>query len=167
MHGALKGGLVDLPWTRRDGLGLPWKMEDEEELVYRGEGTTSLTVSSEDFCSREISEFEKLSCLHIRGGEMKTLHWLNMNYSRSFRLVSKVVLIVHTDWCLHSPSRTVRARGSPAGDWNPSGLTQTLGPSCRETDVLMWGCEESLLLSSLLTTSRAESVEFTENVQKE
>lgn len=114
-----------------------------------------------------ISEFEKLSCLHIRGGEMKTLHWLNMNYSRSFRLVSKVVLIVHTDWCLHSPSRTVRARGSPAGDWNPSGLTQTLGPSCRETDVLMWGCEESLLLSSLLTTSRAESVEFTENVRKE
>ncbi|TNN79223.1 hypothetical protein EYF80_010467 [Liparis tanakae] len=31
-------------------------MEDEKELAYRGEGTTSLTVSSEDFCSREISE---------------------------------------------------------------------------------------------------------------
>lgn len=26
----------------------------------------SLTVSSDDFCSREISEFEKLSCLQIR-----------------------------------------------------------------------------------------------------
>ncbi|TNN79224.1 hypothetical protein EYF80_010468 [Liparis tanakae] len=23
MHGALNGGFVDLPWTKRDGLGLP------------------------------------------------------------------------------------------------------------------------------------------------
>lgn len=66
VHGALKGGLANLPWGKRDGLELAKEVEDEEESVYRGEGTTSWTALSDDFCSREISEFEKLLCLQIR-----------------------------------------------------------------------------------------------------
>lgn len=63
MHGALKGGLGNLPCGKNGGPGC--EMEDEEESVKRGEGTISLAASSDDLCSREISEFEKLSCLQI------------------------------------------------------------------------------------------------------
>lgn len=66
-HGALKGGLVNRPWRKRDGLALVWDREDEEESV-----TMSLKASSDDFCSREISELEKLSCLQL-WKKMKTL----------------------------------------------------------------------------------------------
>lgn len=61
MHGALKGGLGNLPCGKKGGPGLGCEMEDEEESAKRGEGT----ISSDDLCSREISEFEKLSCLQI------------------------------------------------------------------------------------------------------
>lgn len=66
MHGALKGGWVALPCRKRDGLGLGCDMDDEDKSAKRGEGTTSFTASSDDFCSREMSEFEKLSYLQIR-----------------------------------------------------------------------------------------------------
>lgn len=66
VHGALNGGLLSLPWGKRDGLGLVWEIEDKEESVQM-----SLTASSDDFCSREISEFEKLLCLQIRTKKCK------------------------------------------------------------------------------------------------
>lgn len=78
VHGALKGGLANLEWGKRGGLGQECETEGEEELVQRGEGTMSLTASSDDFCSREISEFEKLSCLQIQK-KMKTQSLLNIN----------------------------------------------------------------------------------------
>lgn len=65
VHGALKGALGNLPCGKKGGPGLGCEMEDEES-VKRGEGMTSLAASSDDLCSREISEFEKLSCLQIR-----------------------------------------------------------------------------------------------------
>lgn len=65
MHGALKGGWVALPCRRRHGLGLGCDMDNEEESVKRGEGMTSLTASSDDRCSREISELEKLLYLQV------------------------------------------------------------------------------------------------------
>lgn len=71
----------------------------------------------------------------------------------SFHLVSGFFFqIVHT--YLHSPSHTVREKGSPVNDWNPVGLIQMLGQSCQEMAEGRWGCGESLLLSSLLRTSR-------------
>lgn len=66
VHGALKGGLVALPCRKRDGLGLGCDMVDEDKSAKRGEGTTSFRASSDDLCSREMSEFEKLSYLQIR-----------------------------------------------------------------------------------------------------
>lgn len=65
MHGALKGGWLALLCRKGDGLGLGCDIENEDESVKRGEGTTSLTPSSDDLCSREISELEKLSYLQI------------------------------------------------------------------------------------------------------
>lgn len=60
VHGALKGG-----FRKRDGLGLGCDIDSEDESAKRGEGMTSLAASSDDLCSREISELEKLSHLQI------------------------------------------------------------------------------------------------------
>lgn len=60
VQGALKGG-----FRKRDGLGLGCDINNEDESAKRGEGMTSLSVSSDDLCSREISELEKLSYLQI------------------------------------------------------------------------------------------------------
>lgn len=57
-QGALKGELGTL-WAQGDWLR--WEMEEEEDSVHR-----SLMVSSNDFCSREMSEVEKLSQLQTR-----------------------------------------------------------------------------------------------------
>lgn len=81
VHGALNGGLLSLPWGKRDGLGLVWEIEDKEESVQM-----SLTASSDDFCSREISEFEKLLCLQIRTKKMQISHLLHTPHCYDFSL---------------------------------------------------------------------------------
>lgn len=64
-------------------------MEGDEESVQTGEGTTSLTASSDDFCSREISELEKLSCLQMRK-KMKKMLSVNHYFIQCERLCKRV-----------------------------------------------------------------------------
>lgn len=59
-HGALKGGSCILMWGKGDGDGPVWGKGDQEGS---GEEKTSSVVASDEFCSRDRSEFEKLSHL--------------------------------------------------------------------------------------------------------
>lgn len=93
MQGALKGGMVKVPCRKSPGLGLVWKRENEEEFVYRGEGMMSLMESSVDFCSREISEFEKLSCLQTG---QKWKHLLNMERFHHPTWYQRILQASHT-----------------------------------------------------------------------
>lgn len=148
-HGALNGGLVSLPWGKGEGLGQAWLREGDEESVQRGEGTASLTASSDDFRSSEMSEFEKLSCLQIRE------EWKHVQRQPLFHLVSQSMssCTVRTSWCWHSPSHTGTGTGSPADTRRLVGWIQMFGPNCQVTAGPSWECEENLL-PSLLSRAR-------------
>lgn len=138
-HGALKGGWVDPLWVKNGGLELNREMQEEDESLQRGEGTMSWAASSEDFCSRETSEFEQLSRL------WKKIKPLNLTMNSS-RVVSEAAQVVLTYRCLHFLCHTETEgdnRGDDRTDWK-----DTRRPNL--------GCEDSLLLSSLWRTRWTE-----------